>query len=201
LVGSEDKEELLQDGLIMAFRMLQSAENVGKSVTAGNVAYYTLKHLRSGRRSTGSRSTDPLHPVTQLSGRSIVLSLEEPLPGDEPTDEPLTLGETLATRQDDPAIEAARRLDWGHLISVLDVATKRILHALASGSELTLLARESGRSRSTLCNDKQRLARLIRDYLGDDILRQVQEHPVWRNSLAADKERMACRWERRDNQK
>jgi hypothetical protein len=45
-----------------------------------------------------------------------VHSLEEPIvgnTGDEMSGEPMTIGEALASREDDPAMEATRRFDWG----------------------------------------------------------------------------------------
>ncbi|NDE97978.1 MAG: hypothetical protein EB034_06840 [Verrucomicrobia bacterium] len=50
-LGAEDAEELLQDATLMAARLLQRCREQGKTVTPGNIAYYTLLHLRSGRRS------------------------------------------------------------------------------------------------------------------------------------------------------
>jgi hypothetical protein len=41
-----------------------------------------------------------------------------------------------------------------------------------------------------------RLARLVREHLGEDVLRQVQEQPRWRDSVHASRERSACRYER-----
>ena len=66
--GGEDDLELLQDGLVIALGLLQSAERRGKQVTVGNIAYYTLKHLNAGRRSTGVRKNDALHPASKLNG-------------------------------------------------------------------------------------------------------------------------------------
>jgi hypothetical protein len=48
-VGSEDAEELVQDALALAARLMDSNEKSGKQVTPGNVAYYTVGHVRSGR--------------------------------------------------------------------------------------------------------------------------------------------------------
>jgi hypothetical protein len=67
-VGSEDRQELLQDGIAIALRLLNSAQRSGKSVTAANLSFYGIKHLRSGRRSTGYWKTDPLHPAAQING-------------------------------------------------------------------------------------------------------------------------------------
>ncbi len=169
--------ELVQDGTAIAAKMLHSAEAQGKQVSAGNIAYYAVQHLKSGRRSTGCHKTDPLHAAAQLSGRSRIHSLDEAVSGEEGSEEALTLGEMLAGRADDPAVDAGRRLDWAQLVAQLDRVTRAILVAFANGQELTLLVPGLGRSRSTLQTHKQRLARLIRESLGADILRQVQELP------------------------
>jgi hypothetical protein len=195
-VGSDDAAELLQDGLVIAFRLLQSAETAGKTVTPGNIAFFTIKLLRSGRRSTGFHQADALHPAAQMAGRCRLHSLDEPVAGDESGEEPFTLGETLESRTDDPATEAARRLDWEQLTDQIDDWAKAVLDSLAQGQELTILARRVGRSRSALQGDKDRLAQRIRACLGDDILDQVQERAGWRHGLQATQEKRACRWER-----
>ena len=48
-VGSEDAEEVLQDATLIAARLLASARANGKEVTPGNIAYYTMLHVRCGR--------------------------------------------------------------------------------------------------------------------------------------------------------
>ena len=50
-VGAEDSEELVQDAITVAAQMLQRVEACGKQVTPGNIAYYVLLHMKSGRRS------------------------------------------------------------------------------------------------------------------------------------------------------
>ena len=91
--GGEDDAELLQDGLVIALGLLHSAQAKGKQVTAGNIAYYTIKNLRAGRRSTGYRKNDPLHPASQLNGCR-TYSLDEPVPAQDGED--LTLNDVLA---------------------------------------------------------------------------------------------------------
>lgn len=59
-VGSEDDAELLQDGTVMAAKLLTNAHRNRKRVTAGNVAYYTIQHLKSGRRTVGYSGVDVL---------------------------------------------------------------------------------------------------------------------------------------------
>jgi hypothetical protein len=43
-VGSEDSQELVQDSIVMAARMLDRVESQGKldKVSASNIAYYTI---------------------------------------------------------------------------------------------------------------------------------------------------------------
>ena len=60
MVGPDDPDELLQDGLAIAVGLLQSAQRAGKKVSAGNIAYYAILALRSGRRSTGVHKNDVL---------------------------------------------------------------------------------------------------------------------------------------------
>ena len=194
-VGSDDPEELLQDGLVIALILLSGARHSRKSVTAANLAYYSVKSLRSGRRSTGYWKTDPLHPAAQINGCR-VHSFEEPVAVDRSTDEPLTLGEILPSHDDDPAVQACRQMDWDSLIKKLDAITEAVLVCLATCEELTSLVARFGKCRSTLQNHKDRLARLIKAHMGEDILRQVQEQPGWHNDVQAIRQKLACRWER-----
>lgn len=83
------------------------------------------------------------------------------------------------------------------ILNSLDRTAKAILVALIDGRELTLLAGKLRRSRSALQDRKQRLGQLIREHLGEDILKQVLLEPSWTNTLHAIREPFACRAERR----
>src|SRR5947207_3140686 len=72
-VGAEDSEELYQDGLAMAAKMLHDLEQRGKDVTPGNICYYVTLHLKSGRRSYSGGRTDVMGSGTQLDHSSCVL--------------------------------------------------------------------------------------------------------------------------------
>jgi len=115
---------------------------------------------------------------------------------DRSTDESLTLGEILPARDDDPATQACRRLDWHCLIQQLDEITRAVLICLATCQELTCLVKRFRKSRSMIQNHKDRLALLIKAHLGQDILRQIQEQPGWHNDIHVTREKLACRWER-----
>jgi len=90
-VGPDDLGELVQDTIATAAQLLHSVETRGKKVTAGNISYYAVRLTREGRRSTGFKKTDPLHPAAQIAGRSRVVSLEEPLGGEIEDQETLCL--------------------------------------------------------------------------------------------------------------
>src|SRR2546425_1064543 len=68
-------------------------------------------------------------------------------------------------------------------IQKLDEITRAVLLCLPTSEELKGLVRRFRKSRSTIQNQKDRLARLIKAHLGADILRQVQEQPGWHNDM------------------
>ena len=194
-VGADDVGELVADGIAIAAALLASAERRGKKVSAGNVNYYAMRLLRQGRRSTGQSTTDVMSPGTQITGRSRLTSMEEPVAGEAEGDD-MCLHDVLAAKTEDPATAATRRLDWAPLVASLDGAVREVLLCLVDAGELTTLVRKLRRSRSSLQTDKKRLAGLVREHLGNDILRQVQEQPRWRDDVQAGRERSACRYER-----
>jgi hypothetical protein len=194
-VGADDLGELVQDGIVIAASLLASAEVRGKQVSAGNLSYYAVKLVRQGRRSTGQSTTDALSPRTQITGRCRVESLDQPLGGEVEGDD-LCLHDVLAAGSADPSQEAAQRLDWDELVSFLDAMARQVLDCLMAGEDLTTLVPRLQRSRSSLQLDKLRLAALVKEHLGQDILHQVQEQPRWQDNLQARRERRACRYER-----
>jgi len=140
-VGAEDDEELLQDGLAMAAHMLDGLEQRGKCVTPGNVAYYTLLHLKSGRRSYSTGHTDVMGSGTQIGHNSMVLSFEEEVGWDAETDEAVKLGDMLTCSRDDPSMAGARNIDSEEFISTHDCRYICIIHDLASGRTMLDTAR------------------------------------------------------------
>jgi len=102
----------------------------------------------------------------------------------------------LAAQTEDPAMAALRHLDWEHLLSSLDATTREVLLCLMKGQDLITLVPLLKRSSSALGADKKRLARLVHEQLGADILARVQEQPRWSNNLEASRQKLACRYER-----
>ena len=113
-VGSEDAQELIQDSIAMAAKLLHNTEQAGKQVTPGNIAYYTIQHLKSGRRSTGSSTVDVYGSGTQLNGKTRLNSLEEVVASNEEYGgEIFELHDVLSRDEEDPGTKAARRIGLG----------------------------------------------------------------------------------------
>jgi DNA-directed RNA polymerase specialized sigma24 family protein len=198
-VGAEDAEELVQDATCMAANLMHRGEQTGKSVTPGNIAHYTLLHLKSGRRSHGTSTADALGIGTQLHGRATLHSLDEPAAMDEATGaEIFTVGDVFSNDQEDPATIAARKMDWQTLLARLPARERAIVVFLLEGRTVSEVAVAFRLSRSTLQTSKNRLADLILEFMGADILIEVRRRPGWRNDLNTTREKMACRHDRRN---
>lgn len=195
-IGSEDAEELVQDATCLAGRMLDNAERQGKQVTPGNIAYYTILHMKSGRRSTGNSNADVLGSATQLNGRSTTTSLDEPV--EEMEGEVFTVNDVLSLDDEDPGEKAGRKLDWDAFLAKLSEREKAVVEGLLTGQTASEVARSLSVDPTTIRYFKQRLALKILDFMGADILREVVKRPGWRNCLHATRQRLACKNHRRN---
>jgi len=196
-VGCEDHEELYQDGLCMAAKLLDGLERRGKSVTPGNVAYYTILHLKSGRRSYSTGHTDVMGSATQIGKNSMVLSFEEEVGWDAETDEAVNLGELLASSAEDPSMTAARNLDWESFLDQSDPRYLCIIYDLASGHTMLDTARACRMTYHDVRLIRDRLVEDLEEFMGDDAIADASRVPAWRGNLQVDKEKMACRADRR----
>lgn len=197
-VGAEDAEEVLQDATLIAARILARARASGKAVTPGNVAYYTMLHIRCGRRSHSSGRSDVMGTRTQIVGHSRLQSMEAPLaPDDDFPDDAFTLGDVLASEAEDPSETAARNLDWQAFLATLDEKALAVLHCMADEVRLQEVATHHGVGRSTVQSWRNQLTELVRSFMGADVLHMIQRTPRWRENLTALREQMACRMDRR----
>ena len=194
-VGCEDAQELVQDTTALAAKLLHAAELAGKHVTPGNIAYYAIQSARSGRRSTRS-STRDVHGVgTQLHGHTRLVSLEDPADGED--QEIFTFNEVLSSDQEDPATRAARKLDWENFCAGLPERERAVVEFLAQGKTFREVAQAFRICDSAIQRSKHALGERLLEFMGPDILRDVRRAPQWRNNLDANKERSACRHDRR----
>ena len=196
-VGAEDAEELLQDALTVAAKMLHDLEERGKTVTPGNVAYYTILHMKSGRRSYSAGRTDVMNAGTQLDSNSMVLSFEEPAGYDPETDEEIPLGDMLAGSDDDPAGAAARAMDWEDFLDTHNPRYEAMVSDFAQGKRAKDTAARFGFSNSWAHDLKENLAADLREFFGEDAIADSMQVPAWRGSIMVDHEKAACRADRR----
>ena len=196
-VGAEDHEELVQDGILLAARMLHNSEAAGKMAPAASVAYYTIQHLKSGRRSTGNSRADVLATGTQLDLSSAVLSLEEEVGYDEELGEAIVLGDLLASRADDPAMAGSRNVDWEAFLGDSDERYRAIVKAIAEGLKPGEVAAAVGLSYTQLQWVRLNLAADLLEHMGEQILDESVQAPVWRGDLRVKSERVACLADRR----
>jgi hypothetical protein len=207
-IGCEDAEELIQDGTAMAAKMMHNAERAGKKVvssaggrrgqeiTAGNVCYYTIEKLRCGRRSTGSTVVDVHGAGIRLKGNTRLSSLDEPAAVDEETGGELTFNDVLSRDEEDPSIQAARKMDWELFMVGLSARDQAVIEGLVEGTSGSAMARKLGVCSSTIQRRKRSLAKAVAAFMGDDILIEVRRLPRWKDSLDATRERQAVRFER-----
>lgn len=195
-VGSEDREELIQDGTAMAAKILINAQRNGKKVTPGNVAYYTVQHLKSGRRTVGFSSVDVLAAGTQLQGRSTVHSLHDEYPVDSDPHEALPVSDLMCRDQDDPSMAAARNLDWQEFRHTQNPEQRRLLGFIAEGLDVSEIARALKSSRLAVRQCMEELRAAVVDYFGDGLMLDACRSPMWCDDLRASREQVACRSER-----
>jgi len=196
-VGSEDAQELIQDSIAMAAKLMHNVEVKGKKVTPGNIAYYTIQHIKSGRRSTGSSVVDAMGTGTQLKGNTRLDSLEMVVATNEENGgEIFELHDVLGSDEEDPGTKAARKMDWESLMAGLSAREQAVIECLVDGRSLRHAAKSFQVCDSTIQGDKRKLAVKIWEFMGFDILVQVRKSPRWKDDILTSRERLACKHER-----
>jgi hypothetical protein len=195
-IGSEDAQELIQDSICLAAKLLDNAEKQNKTVTAGNIAYYTILHMKSGRRSSGASTVDVLGTGTQLNGKSQTTSFDEPV--HEEGEEEFTVNDVFSNDSEDPGQKAARKIDWEFFLASLTDREKSVIEGLVAGLNGSEIARSVRVDPSTIGYFKKRLALKILEHFGRDILIEIRRSPKWRDNLNTSRERLACKFDRRN---
>jgi DNA-binding NarL/FixJ family response regulator len=196
-VGSEDHDELVQDSCALAARIMHNAESRGKRITPSNAAYYAIQHCKSGRRAVGHSAVDVHGSATQLQGHSRLESMEEVVASNEEQGgEIFELHDVLGSDHEDVAQAVARKMDWEDFWAGLSARDQAVIECLIEGKPICSMARKLKVNDSTIQTSKRRLAIKIVEFMGSEILIDIQRRPVWKNSLTATKEKMACKHER-----
>jgi hypothetical protein len=134
---------------------------------------------------------------TQLNGKTRLNSLEEVVASNEENGgEIFELHDVLSRDEDDPGTKAARKMDWQTFMASLSPRDQSIIHFLIDGTTASAMARKLGVCTSTINHSKKNLALKIQEFMGVDILVQVQRSPRWKQDLQSIREKMACKYDR-----
>lgn len=187
------------DATAMAARMVDRLDRLGKleKVTPGNISYYTVQHLKSGRRANGTSSVDIMASATQLNGASKLHSLNEIVSQNEAGDEIFELQDVLSNDHEDPAVKATRKVDWDSFMAGLSKIERLVVEFLYAGKTLRQAGRSVGMSDSSMQNHRRKIATKIFEFMGTDILQEIARLPQWKIGLDCERALMACRANRR----
>ena len=167
-------------------------------ISAGNIAYFTVVKLRNGCRSSGIVTGDVYGAGTQINGRTRLASLDEVAAMDEESGgEIFEFHDVLADGGEDPATKATRKLDWETFCAGLPERERAVIQFMVEGGSLRDAAHFLQVSDSAMQSSKRNVAVKILEFMGFDILVQIQRRPQWKQNLETIREKMACREERR----
>ncbi len=196
-IGHEDDEEIVQDATLMAARMMDSAEQAGRTFTAGNVSYYAARAARSGRRSYYTGRSDALSPGCQIDGNARHEWLDEAI--ELESGEPGTLHDVIAPYgyqgpEPDPAEEAARNLDWETFLATHPPRHRIAILVLVGGGTMREAGKRCGLRDSAAMNLKHRIAADLVEFFGEDVIRRLLDgtRPGWESDLRMSRERHLC---------
>jgi hypothetical protein len=94
-------------------------------------------------------------------------------------------------------MEAARNIDWSLFLATRDYRYGIIIRGMAEGQSLKTTAERSGHLYMSLYGLKEKMAEDVRAYLGDAAIAESVRMPRWKASIARDREKTACRADRR----
>jgi hypothetical protein len=193
-VGHEDDEEIIQDATLMAARLMESAEQAGHPITAGNASYYAVKAARSGRRSYYTGRSDVLHPGCQIDGNARHESLDAEIECD--TGEFGSLHDVIAPcgyqgMETDPSEEAARNLDWKAFLARSPERYRIAVDVLLSGGTMREAGKRCGLKDSAALNLKRRIGADLLEFFGEETIRRLLHgvSPNWESDLRMSRER------------
>ena len=109
----------------------------------------------------------------------------------------MALGDLLAGTHEDPSMAAGRNIDWAEFLDGHDNRYTAMVRCAVSGRPMNSLGGKPGASNSALSSRKRQLAGDIREYMGEDVLRDVCQRPRWQADVEGEQERMRCRHDRR----
>ena len=198
-IGHEDREELVADMTANAAAMIDSAERAGKKFSAGNIAFYTTRAARSGRRSTGSSRSDALSPGAQLDGTVRLDHLDGApdvgpsarkgacIDSDDGCDGLHEIVWPGGATPTDPSEEAARNLDWEAFLATRPHNHRTAILVLARGGTMREAGRLCGIGDSAACTLRKKVGAAVIEFFGAHTVDRLMAgpQPAWTSDLRA----------------
>ena len=103
----------------------------------------------------------------------------------------------LSSAQEDPSQAASRNLDWEEFIESHDYRYGVVVRDIASGVTMIETAKSCGLGYGHMRIVKDRMAVELKEWMGEDAVADSARVASWRGNIMADKEKMACRADRR----
>ena len=150
------------------------------------------------KRKVSKVRTDVFLTCFQLNGRSLTTSFDEPVHAETELGEVFTVNDVLSLDDEDPGQKACRKIDWEELLGSLTKRQQLLVECMLAGKNRVQAARSIDVSSWTINYDRTRLAEKIVEFMGADILVTIARIPGWKNNLNANRERLACKGDRRN---
>lgn len=128
-----------------------------------------------------------------MNGSSRLMSVEEILGYDEATGEPVTLAETLSNDREDPSVIGARNVDWQTFLRTQNRLGRDIIRCMLEGRSIRALRRWGKVGYERILLQKRKTAAALKDFMGPNIIQEINRLPQWKGNLRASREKLACR--------
>jgi len=132
-IGSEDCEEIIQEGVALSLKMIDGLEKSGGHASPGTIAYYAIQQLKSGRRSYYSGRKQILSAAYQLDN-----GLTESL--DVENEDGLCNVDLIPSKLPDPYEVTSLKLDWKAYLKTEPRRNRKIIFSLAKGCKAKEIA-------------------------------------------------------------
>jgi hypothetical protein len=200
-VGHEDDEEIIQDCTLQAARMMESAEQAGHLISAGNASYYAVKAARSGRRSYYTGRSDVMHPGCQIDGKARHEWLDADIKlenGEVGSLHDIVAPYGYQGQESDPSEEAARNLDWKAFLANSPERYRIAVDVLLSGGTMREAGQRCGLKDSAALNLKRRIGADLLEFFGEEVITRLLHgvSPNWESDLRSAREQSLSSRER-----
>lgn len=88
---------------------------------------------------------------------------------------------------------AARSIDWEAFLATQSRRGRKVVQFLAEGLNGLDIARKMKLPQWQVYTERDKVAKALREHMGQKILNDINVPPLWYGNLNASRERLACR--------